>query len=293
MSRTGPWADTVRAGEFVLGYPNEYGRYTESPTVAASSDPTGILPGARSDGRGRDLGRNGTYLVLRQLAQHVHRFWQFADRVSSGPGRRQDPAERVRVAAKMVGRWPEGAPLVLSPDRDDPKLSGANDFAYHGADPNGERCPVGAHVRRANPRDSLDPDPGSRASVAINKRHRILRRGRGYGTRISIDEALANGSDPASDEGRGLHFLCLNANIARQFEFIQHSWINDPTFVGLYGDPDPLVGARSGDRRDFTIQASPVRTRLEAVPEFVSVRGGAYFFLPGIRALRYLATRGS
>jgi deferrochelatase/peroxidase EfeB len=143
------------------------------------------------------------------------------------------------------------------------------------------------------PADSLDPDPGSRASVAVNKRHRILRRGRGYGTRISMDEALANGSDPASDEGRGLHFLCLNANIARQFEFIQHSWINDPKFVGLYGDPDPLVGARSGDRREFTIQASPVRTRLASVPEFVSVRGGAYFFLPGIRALRYLATRGS
>jgi Dyp-type peroxidase family len=293
LSRRGRWQDTIRAGEFVLGYPNEYGLYTESPAVAASSDPTGILPGTRSDGRTRDLGRNGTYLVLRQLTQHVHRFWGYADAVSRRADGTEDPAGRERIAAKMVGRWPEGAPLVLSPDRDDPRLSGMNEFDYHASDPGGDRCPVGAHVRRANPRDSLDPDPGSRASVAINKRHRILRRGRGYGTRITIDEALANGTDPASDDGRGLHFLCLNANIARQFEFIQHTWINDPKFTGLYDDPDPMVGARSGGRCDFTVQAHPVRTRLQAIPEFVSVRGGAYFFLPGIRAVRYLATLGS
>ena len=176
----------------------------------------------------------------------------------------------------------------MSPDHDDPHLSGANDFAYHASDPFGDRCPVGAHVRRANPRDSLDPDPGSRASVAINKRHRILRRGRSYGPRITVEEALRDGED--SDDPRGLHFLCLNANIARQFEFIQHTWVNDPKFAGLYDDPDPLVGARSGARGDVTIQERPVRTRLRAMPEFTSVRGGAYFFLPGIRALRYLAT---
>ena len=171
---------------------------------------------------------------------------------------------------------------------DDPSLAKANDFGYFNEDPDGLRCPIGAHIRRANPRDSLDPDPGSRASVAINKRHRILRRGRGYGPRITVEEALRGDEEP--DEPRGLHFLCLNANIARQFEFIQHTWVNDPKFAGLYDDPDPLVGARSGNRGDVTIQGRPVRTRLQGMPEFTSVRGGAYFFLPGIRALRYLAT---
>jgi Dyp-type peroxidase family len=303
LSRKGAWADTIRAGEFVLGYPNEYGLYTEGPVVEAAADAGGILPKARANGGAggmRDLGRNGTYLVLRQLAQHVHTFWQFAAREAENhneshfdsAGAADGPATaRTRVAAKMVGRWPEGAPLVMSPGRDDPHLSGANDFAYHASDPFGDRCPIGAHVRRANPRDSLDPDPGSRKSVAINKRHRILRRGRGYGPRITVEGAL-QGSDE-SDDPRGLHFLCLNANIARQFEFIQHSWVNDPKFSGLYDDPDPLVGARTDPRNDITVQARPVRTRLQGMPEFTSVRGGAYFFLPGVRALRYLATLGS
>ena len=190
----------------------------------------------------------------------------------------------------MVGRWPGGAPLVLAPDGDDRRLASENDFDYHEPDPFGERCPIGSHIRRANPRDSLDPDPGSRASVTVGKRHRILRRGRGYGTRIGVEEALSG--DDESGESRGLHFLCLNANIARQFEFIQHSWINDPKFSGLYDDPDPLVGARAGGACVFTAQGRPVRTRLGGLPEFVSVRGGAYLFLPGIRAVHYLASLG-
>jgi Dyp-type peroxidase family len=291
LSRQGRWEDSVRAGEFVLGYPNEYGRYTDVPLVGASADPAGILPPARDGGGAHDLGRNGTYLVLRQLAQYVHRFWGYADQAARSNGGPAYPAERERVAAKLVGRWPSGAPLVLSPDRDDRGLSGFNDFDYHGADPLGDRCPVGAHIRRANPRDALDPDPGTRASVAVGKRHRILRRGRSYGSRVGVEEALARDEDARED--RGLQFLSLNANIARQFEFIQHSWINDPKFVGLYDDPDPLVGARSGSHSVFTVQRSPVRARLPSMPEFVSVRGGAYLFLPGIRAVRYLATLGS
>jgi deferrochelatase/peroxidase EfeB len=88
---------------------------------------------------------------------------------------------------------------------------------------------------------------------------------------------------------RGLHFICLNANIARQFEFIQHTWVNNPKFHGLYDDADPLVASHRGPGARFTIQADPVRKQITGLPQFVTVRGGAYFFLPGVRALRYLA----
>jgi deferrochelatase/peroxidase EfeB len=143
-------------------------------------------------------------------------------------------------------------------------------------------------VRRSNPRDSLDPSPGSAESVAVGKRHRLLRRGRKYGSPLAQAEALAAASGPEQDE-RGLHFICLNANIARQFEFVQHTWINNPRFAGLYDEPDPLVAAAGARGRTFTMPADPVRRRVTGLPSFVSVRGGAYFFLPGLRALRYLA----
>jgi Dyp-type peroxidase family len=282
LSKSGPWADTVRAGEFILGYPNEYGLLTPRPFVPASRDPAGFLPGRAEDAGAHDLGANGSYLVLRQLRQYVRRFWQYVDAAA----RDEDGAARVRLAARMVGRWPSGASLALSPEHDDTRLADDNDFGYHRPDPYGSACPIGSHVRRANPRDSLEPEPGSPTSVRVGKRHRILRRGRGYGPRIDPEEALSSNDD---DEERGLHFICLNANIARQFEFIQHTWVNDPRFDGLYQDPDPLVGAATGAERAFTIQARPLRTRLHGVPEFTSVRGGGYFFLPGLRAIRYLA----
>ena len=262
-----PGANTVRAGEFLLGYPNEYG----------------LLP----DGPG-DLGRNGSFLVMRQLEQDVAGFWEFCERASAGPEGRPDAAARVRLAAKLVGRWPSGAPLVLAPDADDPAQGEANEFAYHAEDRRGLRCPIGAHVRRAHPRDSLDPDPGSAQSVAVGKRHRLLRRGRQYGAFLPVDDLLSPGVSPDwSAEPRGLHFICLVANLARQFEFVQHTWIANPRFAGLYDGADPLL---AGDERSFTIPAEPVRERYTGLPTFVTVRGGAYFFLPGIRAVRSLAS---
>jgi Dyp-type peroxidase family len=291
LSKTGPWADTLRAGEFILGYPNEYGLYTTRPFVSSSMDPKGLLPAHSTQSGSHDLGRNGSYLVLRQLRQYVHRFWRYVDSATKRMSGANDPAAHTRLAAKMVGRWPSGAPLVLAPEADDERLSDANDFGYHETDPHGFRCPIGSHVRRANPRDSLEPEPGSRRSIGIGKRHRILRRGRVYGPRIDIQTALA--SDEDLGEERGLHFMCLNTNIARQFEFVQHTWINDPKFNGLYVDPDPLGGATLRTEPAFTVQGTPLRTRLRGVPEFTSMRGGGYFFLPGIRAIRYLANIGS
>jgi Dyp-type peroxidase family len=290
LRRTGH-ATEVQPGEFVLGYVNEYGVPAETPLVDATRDPQRVLRDvdlpadllfARqgSSSGWRDLGRNGSYLVFRQLSQDVARFWQFVDTATRNGDGTSDADARVRLAAKMVGRWPSGAPLVKSPDRDDPSLKHENNFGYADTDKHGFACPVGAHIRRCNTRDSLGDDP-DKARAAAN-RHRLLRRGRSYGDRIA---------DPLRDDGqeRGLHFICLNADIERQFEFVQQTWINNPMFGGLNGEVDPLMGTQHG-RGIHTIPEDPLRTRIHGVPRFVHVKGGAYFFLPGMAALRYLAS---
>ncbi|HVK35113.1 MAG TPA: hypothetical protein VM428_05590 [Microlunatus sp.] len=269
-------ARPVALGEFVLGHPNAYGLVTQRPVLPRHLDPRGLLPVLRPgadrghpDG-GADLGRNGTYLVLRTLAQDVTAFAAYVDATARELG-----LDAEWLAAKMVGRWRSGASLVQSPDTDRAELATANDFGYHHDDARGLRCPLGAHVRRANPRDSLDPRPGSDASQAVTDRHRLLRRGRVF----------------ADDGQQGLQFVALNANLGRQFEFVQHSWLNDPKFAGLTTDLDPLVTPRTPDGV-FTIPGEPFRARVHGLPEFVTTLGGAYFFLPGRRALHYLAAGG-
>lgn len=259
-------AGALSAGEFVLGYTNGYGRVADAPA----------LPG-----REPAFGRNGTYLVMRQMSKRVGAFWEFLEESTKGLDGTPDPAAATRLAARIVGRWPGGAPIVLSPDVDDPSLSTANDFSY-ADDLDGVRCPVGSHVRRANPRGSLAPNPRSRAAAASADRHRILRRGREYVIRpTDITEG-----DGGVGEEHGLYFICLVANLARQFEFVQGTWLNNPKFGGLYDETDPLVGTQPD--RTFSIPGRPVRTRVRGIPSFVRVRGGAYFFLPGIRAIRSL-----
>lgn len=264
LGKRGAEALTVKAGEFVLGYPNEYGRLTPHPPV----------------------GRNGSYLVFRQLAQNVRGFWRYLDGATRTADGAEDPAARLRLGAKLVGRWPSGAPLVLAPDADEPALADENEFRYHREDARGARCPVASHIRRSNPRDSLDPDPGSDDSLELNRRHRLLRRGREYGSPLSVEEAL-HGEDDG--EPRGLHFVCLNANIARQFEFVQQTWLNNPKFAGLYDDADPLVGPSEPFGGTFTAPSDALRERYTGVPRFVTVKGGAYFFMPGLAVLRSLA----
>lgn len=282
LGRSGAAKHVVQPGEFVLGYPNEYGLLTDRPLLPTAADPGAVLPVDAGTGR-PDLGRNGTYLVVRQMQQDVPGFWRFV-REKAGDG---DPTA---LAAKMVGRWPSGAPLVDAPDADDPKRATANGFGYARHDADGMRCPIGAHVRRANPRDSLDPKPGTGASIAVNRRHRLLRRGRKYGPPADID-GLRAGTAAADGVQRGLHFICASANIARQFEFVQRAWVGNPKFAALYDDADPLIGRHRPEGGTFTIPDRPVRRRVTALPEFVTVRGGGYFFLPGIRALRYLSSR--
>ncbi|GAC1652524.1 MAG: peroxidase [Herpetosiphon sp.] len=277
LRRTGH-ATELQTGEFLLGYPNEYDILSSSPTIGADRDPKGLFE-STPDGR-HNLGLNGTYLVFRQLAQHVAQFWQFMEQAASVPGTTGDPTASIALASKCVGRWPSGAPLVLTPDRDDPSLGSANDFNYATNDPQGLACPIGSHVRRANPRDALGPDP--KTALASARRHRILRRGRSYGDRIA---------NPLTDDGaeRGLHFICLNADIERQFEFVQQTWINNPVFAGLNNEVDPLVGDQDNTGGTMTIQHDPVRVRVHNLERFVTVLGGAYFFLPSIPAVRFLA----
>jgi len=266
---------TVPAGEFVLGYPNARGQLTDRPLLPAADDPMRLLLPDPAGKGAVDFGRNGTYLVFRQLEQDVDGFWRFVDEAASRADGPPDAAHRTAFAAKMIGRWPSGAPLVKAPDHDDPALSDDNDFAYR-ADPLGLACPVGAHIRRANPRDSLPAGPA--ASLDTSDLHRLLRRARSYGP----DAAGNNG-------GTGLYFICLAANLSRQFEFVQHTWLNSATFNGLYDDADPVTGNHSPTGGTFTVPARPVRRRHRGLPQFVRTRGGAYFFLPGVSALRYLA----
>jgi deferrochelatase/peroxidase EfeB len=305
------YVNLIALGEVVLGFPNEYGRYTARPLIDPMRDPRAVdLPPAEEVPDRRDLGRNGSYLVFRQLHQDVPGFWRFLDQQANA-----DAKERERLAAAMVGRTREGEPLApLSHDWIEGVGTSheevhANHFTYAG-DPHGERCPFGAHVRRANPRSGDMPAGTSgwwgrllrvlgfkRTSfrddlIASARFHRILRRGREYGLPLSPEDALQKGH---SDDPRGLHFIGLVGNIARQFEFVQNAWIATTKFAGLTDESDPLLGnrmTRPGEPATdvFTMPRSdgPAR-RINGLPQFVTVRGGGYFFLPGLRALRYIA----
>jgi deferrochelatase/peroxidase EfeB len=300
------YGNLLTPGEFVLGYRNEYGLLTERPLVDAGRDAraAAMLPAAFDAPGKRDLGRNGSYLVFRQLEQDVRGFWRFM----AGTG---DPAA---MAEPMVGRQMDGMPLIAAQDTPirgvgaDATDRAQNQFTYRG-DPNGLVCPIGAHVRRANPRTG--DMPGGRMGkiaqllclagfggdaqadiVAASRFHRLLRRGREYGRFLpAVQAQLPDAPDPQA----GLHFICLAANISRQFEFIQNAWLQSSKFAGLSNEADPLTGNRaklaSGDTTDaFGVPRDGLpEARIAALPRFIGVRGGAYFFLPGLRALRYLA----
>jgi Dyp-type peroxidase family len=240
----------LKAGEFFLGYTDETG---ETPAL-----PQPEL-----------LTRNGSYIAYRRLQEHVGAFREFLQRHGS------TPEEQELVAAKMMGRWRSGAPLVLAPEKDDPALGADplrnNDFNYKTMDPHGYAVPLGAHIRRMNPRDT---------ATNMN-RHKMIRRGGTYGPHLP---------EGAPDDGveRGIAAFVGCASLVRQFEFAQNVWVNDPSFHELKNERDPIMGTQDGTF-DLTIPKRPLRRKLTGLPAFTTVRGGAYFFLPGMRALRYLA----
>jgi deferrochelatase/peroxidase EfeB len=342
----------VEAGEFVLGYPDNRGNLPAGPTLDAIHDPDNVLPIVTSPQHGfarpivnddRDLGRNGTFLAIRQLEQDVDEFWRFCAQAAGRLHAQFPHWGGVRpefVGAKLIGRWPDGSSVVRFPyepgsevDREQPLIRPGqgpvdqveallptptlpppppaqpqavaatpshkkvlvkftrekerdiavkpdNDFLFGAEDPQGLRCPFGAHIRRANPRESFDP--GSQEQLAITNRHRILRVGRRY--------KQNDGDRP------GLFFMCLNADLERQFEFVQQSWLQGPSFHGLMDERDPVVGSRHSDTEPpddgFSLPTRESPVRLKGMPEFVRTLGGGYFFLPGRSLLRYLARDG-
>lgn len=344
----------VEPGEFLLGYPDNRGNLPAGPTLAAKHDPANLLPIATSPQHGfadpivnddRDVGRNGTFLAIRQLEQNVDGFWEYCSGAAVDLQQRFPEWINVSkefIAAKLVGRWPDGSSLVRFPyhagseEQDEPLMarpgSGAvtlrhpvpappppgvaaaiqqapaaahpqrtpvevkrvssdknereiavtpdNDFLFGAEDAQGLRCPFGAHIRRANPRESFDP--GSQEQLAITNRHRILRVGRRY--------------QPEKGRNEGLFFMCLNADLERQFEFVQQTWLQSPTFSALTRERDPILGSRAGGGSPttddgFTIPTREAPVRLRDMPEFVRVLGGGYFFMPGKSLLRYLAAK--
>ena len=185
----------------------------------------------------------------------------------------------------MAGRahhWPRAGRDLLIPGGTLPSKNGEpdNDFGFLATDPYGHGCPFGSHVRRANPRDGLAAEEADGPTLlAAANSHRILRRARRFGPPV------ADLRDKEDHAHRGLLFMCLNTDIARQFEFIQQTWLLNRGFATLHGETDPLLGTRGA----FTIPAEPVRRRVE-VETYVQMFGGEYFFLPSLPALAYLAS---
>ena len=239
-------------GEFVLGNRDEGGGFVPAPLGPLAED--------------------ATFVVVRKLAQDVAAFRRYTAEAGARLGR--DPAW---VQAKMVGRWQNGSSLARYPHApgpsaaEDPK---ASDFHYS-KDPEGLACPLGSHVRRANPRDAIG------WQGRLTQRHRIIRRGMGYGP------ALEDSSTVDDGVARGLMFVSYQAAIERQFEFIQSQWLMDGNALRLGGDRDPLL-AGEGSPGEMVIQGRPP-VFLAGLPSFVRTRGGGYYLLPGIAGLRALA----
>lgn len=244
----------LKAGEFILGYPDENG------AVAAQPQP-------------EILARNGSYMAYSRMEEHVGKFRDFLRENGT------TPEEQELIAAKLMGRWRSGAPLVLAPKNDDPALGGDlqrnNDFNFKHEDPHGYAVPLGSHIRRMNPRDT---------GANMNRR-RMIRRGATYGPPLAED---------APDDGveRGIAAFVICASLIRQYEFAQNVWVNDKNFHELGNERDPIIGNQDGTL-EFKIPNRPIRKKITGLPNFTTVKGGAYFFLPGIRALRYLASIGN
>jgi Dyp-type peroxidase family len=246
----------IKAGEFILGYPGEAGVPLPAPQPEV-------------------LGRNSTYVGLRKYQSRVGTFNRFLQ------ANAETEDERELLAAKLVGRWRSGAPLTLAPDQDDPALGAdpqRNDDFTYAADRHGRQVPLGSHMRRMNPRDT------EMARLADVNVHRIIRRSTTYGAPYDQD---ANSSQD-DETPRGLHFIFISAKAMATLEFLQREWINDGDFMSLGAERDPNVGLQEDDAT-FTIPKDPVRHRVHGIEMFNVLRGGEYFFMPSLSALKWIA----
>jgi Dyp-type peroxidase family len=249
----------IKAGEFILGYPGEAGVPLPMPQPEI-------------------LGRNGTYVGFRKYQSRVGAFNRFLH----ANGRTEE--ERELLAAKLVGRWRSGAPLTLAPDADNAALGADshrnNDFNYAN-DPRGLQVPLGSHIRRMNPRDT---ELSRLTDVNI---HRLIRRGTTYGAPYDPNALSAE----ADEIPRGAHFLFMSAKAMATIEFLQQEWINDGDFIGAGNERDPIIGLQD-EQATFTIPKRPVRRRVHGIQTFNVLRGGEYFFVPSLSALRWLSELG-
>ena len=245
----------IAAGEFILGENGEAGAPVALP------DPP-------------ELGRNGSFVVLRKYESRVGAFNDFVK------AHADSEEEEERLAAKMFGRWRSGAPLILSPERDDEAL-GADPARNNGfdfsEDPRGLVCPHAAHMRRLNPRDS------ALTILTDVNIHRIIRRSSTFGPKWSRDVTPAD--DAKGD--RGIFFIFISARAYDTIEFFQQEWINRGNFIDLGAERDPVVGLHETPGT-FTMPASPVRRRVDGVTTFNRLRGGEYLFMPSLSALRWI-----
>jgi Dyp-type peroxidase family len=258
LMSNGSWAP-LATGELMLGYADEAGELPVAP-----------IPHL--------LANNSTFMVYRKMHQNVATFRKYLNekgKLYSGG--------KEKLASKFIGRFRDGTPIEVSPDKCDPAVVANKqlnvNFKY-GSDLDGVRCPIGAHVRRTNPRDAFGFD-----GKLVNRR-RITRRGLPYGPHTPEDQPVSD-----ADE-HGLIFMVMNASIFRQFEFVQQQWIEYGNDARQGNDKDMLMGNHGGVGK-FMIQgtADPANPPFVCggLQNFVELRGGDYFWVPSITALRMIA----
>src|ERR1700731_1394720 len=249
----------IKAGEFILGYPGEAGVFLPMPQPDL-------------------LGRNGTFVGFRKYQTRVGAFNRFLRANGS------TEEERELLAAKLVGRWRSGAPLTLAPEVDNPAIGADpnrnNDFNYSN-DPRGRQAPFGCHIRRMNPRDS------KLTRLTDVNLHRLIRRGTTYGPPYDPN-AVSEADDQVPC---GAYFLFISAKAMVTIEFLQQEWVNDGNFIGIGDERDPIIGLQE-EGAVFTIPKDPVRRRAHGIETFNVLRGGEYFFMPSLSALRWIAELG-
>jgi deferrochelatase/peroxidase EfeB len=265
------------AGQFLLGHVNQYGAtYSVSPTA---------------------LSTNSSFAAFRVLEQDVAGFESFLKTYAARIG-----IDAETLAAKVCGRWRTGVPLVLSPDTGNPSpplpSERINDYDYVSADPTlddtfGYKCPVGSHMRRANPR-------GEKVVGGGGHLHRIIRRAMPYGPPYDPER-------PDDGQRRGLMGWFISADLTNGFEFVMSQWVNASDFVmsvaGSSGanpvknisGQDPILGVNNPSSSSFTVSFPPSEAgpwpnqTASGFAPYVTTRGGAYCYLPSVTALKHLA----